>query len=84
MNSTKSIFMSTTFYGSILALLASIDPALYNKILISLNVSDPNLVTAKIVGVIGFIIAVYGRFTATKLVTLIGKTKTNMTQIPRT
>lgn len=66
----KSIFTSTTFYGAILALLSSIDPPLYAKILSSLGVNDPNLIVAKIVGTIAFAITVYGRWTATQPVAL--------------
>jgi hypothetical protein len=66
----KSIFMSTTFYGSILALISAIDPALYAKLLSSLGVTDPSLITAKIITVVAFIITVYGRWTTVQPVAL--------------
>lgn len=83
MNSTKSILLSKTFWGSLLALIASVDPSLYVKILGWIGVSDPTLLSAKIIGLVGAAFAIYGRMAATQQVTLTGKPKNTMTPIPR-
>jgi hypothetical protein len=75
-NSAKSIFESKTFYGAILALTAVLFPTLYAHILTSVGIMDPNLIAAKIVGGIGGVLAIYGRFVATQAVTLMGSPKT--------
>lgn len=82
MNSTKSIFLSKTFWGSLLALIASIDPSLYTKILGWIGISDPTLLAAKIIGLFGAAFAIYGRVVATQSVTLTGKSSNSMTPIP--
>lgn len=71
----KSIFLSKTFWGSILALLSVIDPTYYQHLLNSINISDPNLIVAKITGFMGAALAIYGRYVATQVVTIIGKDK---------
>jgi hypothetical protein len=65
----KSIFSSTTFWGSIVSLIAMVAPHLYSNIAGS---ASQTTVVSTIVGIIGFIITVYGRFTAKQVVTLTG------------
>ena len=72
---TKSILLSKVFWGSLLALIASIDPSLYTKFLGWIGVNDPTLLAAKIIGFFGALFAIYGRFAATQTVTLIGNSK---------
>lgn len=64
---SKSIFQSVTFWGSVTALVASLAPSVFVKLGYS-----PQTVAADIVAGIGFIITVYGRFTAKQQVTLAG------------
>ena len=68
----KSIFSSTTFWGSVVSLVSMLAPHVYANIVGS---ATQTTVVATIVGVIGFLITVYGRFTATQPVTLTGKPK---------
>jgi hypothetical protein len=83
MNSTKSILLSKTFWGALLALIASVDPSLYSKILMWIGINDPTLLASKIIGLFGAMFAIYGRMAATQLVTLTGKPKNTMIIIPR-
>jgi hypothetical protein len=80
--SAKSIFQSKTFYGAILALTAVLFPTLYAHILTAVGISDPTLIASKIVGGIGGVLAIYGRFVATQTVTLLGSPETPVTPEP--
>lgn len=62
----KSVFTSTTFYGALIGLLAAINPAVYAKIIGLFGVADPNAVAAKIVGILAFLLTLYGRWNATQ------------------
>jgi len=64
---TKSIFSSVTFWGSVTSIVSLFFP----KVFAALG-WDPQTTASYIVGAIGFVITVYGRFTATKAVTLTG------------
>jgi energy-converting hydrogenase Eha subunit C len=66
----KSIFSSTTFWGSIVSLVAMLAPHIYANIAGS---ASQTAVVSTIVAVVGFVVTVYGRFTATQKVTLTGK-----------
>jgi hypothetical protein len=65
----KSIFASTTFWGSIVALVAQLAPHIFTNL--AGTASQATVVTT-VVGVIGFAVTVYGRFTATQPVTVTG------------
>jgi hypothetical protein len=65
----KSILQSTTFWGSIVSLAAMLAPHLYANIAGS---ASQTAVVSTIVGIVGFVVTVYGRFTATQVVTLTG------------
>lgn len=65
----KSIFSSTTFWGSIVSLAAMLVPHIYTNIV---GTASQTSVVSTIVGVVGFAITVYGRFTATQPVTWTG------------
>jgi hypothetical protein len=69
----KSIFTSKTFWGSLLGLVAILFPHAFAHLLTAANISDPSLLSDKIVGGIGGALAIYGRWTATQPVTLTGK-----------
>jgi hypothetical protein len=64
---SKSIFQSVTFWGAVTSLIAMLAPELFVKL-----GYDPQTVAADIVAGIGFIVTLYGRFTAKQLVTLGG------------
>ena len=66
---TKSILQSTTFWGAIIALLGTVAPHIYANLFGS---ASQTVVVSGIVSVVGFIITVYGRFTAKQVVTLTG------------
>jgi hypothetical protein len=75
MNGYKSIFTSVTFWGTVLAAFSALFPTIYAK----LGITDPTAVASQIVAAashiisgISYIIILYGRFRATKLVTLTG------------
>lgn len=67
---SKSIFQSTTFWGAVMTALAMSFPTIFTK----LNITTANTATIAqyIVQAIGFVITVYGRFTAKQVVTLTG------------
>jgi uncharacterized membrane protein YwaF len=68
-NQAKSIFQSTTFWGSIISLFAVAAPTIYTKLFGS--ASQATVANDILLG-IGFIVTVYGRFTAKQPVTLTG------------
>jgi fumarate reductase subunit D len=75
MNGYKSIFTSVTFWGTVLAAFSTLFPTIYAK----LGITDQAAVASQIVAVvshiisgISYVIIVYGRFRATKHVTLTG------------
>lgn len=70
LSDAKSIFQSTTFWGSVVSLGAQLAPHIYANIAGSASQTQ---VVATIVSVIGFGVTVYGRFTAKQVVTLTGK-----------
>jgi len=65
----KSILMSTTFWGAIISAFSLLFPNVYAKF----GITDQTVLVSHIVGAIGTIITIYGRFTATKKVTLTGR-----------
>ena len=65
----KSIFSSTTFWGSVVSLIAILAPHIYANIAGS---ASQTTVVSTIVAIIGFGVTVYGRFTAKQVVTLTG------------
>jgi hypothetical protein len=64
----KSILQSKTFWGALIALVAVLFPGTFAKI----GIPQADLVD-KVVGGIGAVLAIYGRFSATQMVTLTGK-----------
>lgn len=70
LSQAKSIFQSTTFWGSIVALFAQLAPHVFTNLFGSASQTQ---VVAGILSVIGFGVTVYGRFTAKQVVTLTGK-----------
>jgi hypothetical protein len=75
----KSIFSSTTFWGSIVSLLALLAPHVYTNL--AGNASQ-TVVVSTIVGVVGFLVTVYGRFTAKQVVTLAGGPVSSSPSVP--
>jgi uncharacterized membrane protein YwaF len=69
LNGYKSIFTSVTFWGTAISFFALMFPNVWVKF----GVTNQADLAAHIVGAIGAIVAIYGRFRATKLVTLTGK-----------
>jgi hypothetical protein len=69
---TKSIFVSTTFWGSVVSLFAMLAPKVFTNIV---GTNSQATVVTTIVGIIGFLVTVYGRFKATTPVSLTGGTK---------
>jgi hypothetical protein len=65
----KSIFSSTTFWGAIVSLFGVIAPGVYTKLF---GAAAQTTVVADIMTGLGFIMTVYGRFTAKQVVTLTG------------
>jgi hypothetical protein len=70
LNQAKSIFQSTTFWGAVVSLFFTFAPSLYGK-LFGATTSQAVVVSDVLVGV-GFIVTVWGRFTAKQTVTLTG------------
>lgn len=68
MNGYKSIFTSVTFWGTAISFFAVMFPSVWAK----LGITDQAALATHIVATIGAIVAIYGRFRATKLVTLTG------------
>jgi uncharacterized membrane protein YwaF len=68
MNGYKSIFTTVTFWGTAISFFALMFPNVWVKF----GITDQSALAAHIVGAIGAIVAIYGRFRATKLVTLTG------------
>lgn len=64
----KSILSSLTFWGALLAFVASLFPQVFAYL-----GHDPASTATYIVGAIGFVIAVIGRIKASQPVTLTGK-----------
>ena len=69
----KSIFSSTTFWGSVVALLATLVPAAFTLVGLTTDASGQATLVAHILSYVGFAMAVYGRMTATQPVSLLGK-----------
>lgn len=69
MNETKPIYLSVTFYGTVLMAFGALSPKLYA----ALGITDPGAAAQIIVTAVGWGIAVYGRLRARKIVTLTGK-----------
>jgi hypothetical protein len=64
---SKSIFSSVTFWGAVTSLIAMVAPAVFVKLGYS-----PQTVAAELTAIFGFVVTVYGRMTATQVVTLKG------------
>jgi hypothetical protein len=62
----KSIFTSVTFWGAIVALAATVVPSVFTLFGLGTGAVAQAAITAHIIQVIGFVITVYGRLTATK------------------
>lgn len=67
---TKSLLVSKTFYGALIALFAVMFPTIWVAIGFQ---GDAAALADKLVGAIGTGIAIYGRLAATHNVTLTGK-----------
>lgn len=67
----KSIFQSTTFWGSVITALAIAAPTFAAKL--GITSANTAAIAQWIVGAAGTVITIYGRFTATQQVTLTGK-----------
>jgi hypothetical protein len=65
----KSIFSSTTFWGAVVSLFGVLAPGIYAKLFS--GTAQTTIVTDIMTG-IGFIMTIYGRFTAKQVVTLTG------------
>lgn len=61
---SKSIFLSKTFYGAVLGLLAMFFPDQIAAILSIIGVGDSAMLIDKLLGLIGGGIAIYGRYVA--------------------
>ena len=70
---TKSIFLSKTVWGAVIALVATLFPHLFESVVAVLGVNDPTMLAAQIVGALGAILAIIGRLTAKTQVTITGK-----------
>jgi hypothetical protein len=68
----KSIFTSKTFWGSVIGLVSVLFPTFFQHLAAAFGISDPSLIASKIVGGIGALLAIYGRFAAVQPVTLTG------------
>lgn len=66
---SKNILMSKTFWGAALALVAVLFPGVF----VTLGLGDSAMLADKIVGGLGAVLAIYGRFAATSTVSILGK-----------
>jgi hypothetical protein len=73
MNEAKPIYLSVTFWGTAIGLLATFLPMQIAYVFCVIGVTDQTTLPAHIVGLIGAGIAIYGRLRARKIVTLTGK-----------
>jgi hypothetical protein len=67
-NEAKPIYLSVTFWGTVITTVSLLFPDFYAK----LGITDQSVLVAHIVGLIGAFIAIYGRLRARKIVTLTG------------
>ena len=65
----KSIFQSTTFWGAVVSMFGVLAPGIYSKVF---GAASQPAIVGDIMAGIGFIVTVYGRFTAKQVVTLTG------------
>ena len=65
----KSIFQSTTFWGAVLSLFSQFAPHIYANLF---GGASQATIVGDIMTGIGFLVTVYGRFTAKQAVTLTG------------
>jgi hypothetical protein len=72
MNQYKSIFASTTFWGSIVSLVAMFAPKVFLIVGLTPNATGQATAVTYIISGIGFLVTVYGRLTATKVATITG------------
>lgn len=72
MNGYKSILQSTSFWGNVVSLVAMFEPKLFALFGWTADASGQLSAVNFIVAAIGQAVSIYGRFTATKMVTLTG------------
>lgn len=65
----KSIFQSTTFWGSVVSLVSVLFPKFFSTLF---GTASQTAIVGDIMTGIGFVMTVYGRFTAKQVVTLAG------------
>lgn len=65
---SKNIFLSKTFWGAIITLVALLFPDLFTL----LGLGDSSMLADKIVGLIGGGLTIYGRFVATHAINVLG------------
>jgi hypothetical protein len=72
MNSYKSIFASTTFWGAVISMLSMFAPKLFVLLGFTTDPAGQAALVSHIIGIISFAVTVWGRFTATAQTTLTG------------
>lgn len=73
MNSYKAILYSTTFWGAVVSLASTLVPKFFTIIGLDPGPTGQATLVKDIVLAIGFVVTVYGRLTATQLVSFSGK-----------
>lgn len=72
----KTIFASKTFWGAVVTLIVTLDPSLIAKFAAGQDLNAAQaIIVAKCIALSGIAFTIYGRFAATKVVTLSGKPK---------
>lgn len=72
MTQYKSIFASTTFWGAVVSMLSMFAPKVFVLLGFATDATGQAALVAHIIGIISFAVTVYGRFTATSVVTVTG------------
>lgn len=68
----KSIFLSRTIWGAVIALVATLFPGVFEAIVEVVGISDPNMLASQVVAALGAILAIIGRLIAKTTVTVTG------------
>lgn len=71
----KSIFSSTTFWGAVVSLAATLVPGLLGIIGVGADAAGQASLVAHIVQIVGFAVTVYGRLTATQPAAIVPPSK---------
>lgn len=69
----KSVFMSKTFIGAVVALLATMAPPIFTCLGVSNDAVGQATIVAHTLSIVGFVVAVHGRMVATQPVSFSGK-----------